>query len=219
MNVILCYGDSNTHGTKPVNANQTLTRYTRGVPWPDKMGSALGTEYLVISEGLPGRTTVHDDPISGGMRSGIKLLSATLHSHEPIDLLVLMLGTNDLKFQFSSSSFDIAQSVDRIIKETKWHAPGLDIMIISPASVSPSGVMSDLFSGAEILQKDLVSFWAMEFQENLLSRFTDLYELTVLIYIICANYTIIFQGAPYMQLCHILSCFIEVCIEICNYVP
>ena len=155
MNVILCYGDSNTHGTKPVNANQTLTRYTRGVPWPDKMGSALGTEYLVISEGLPGRTTVHDDPISGGMRSGIKLLSATLHSHEPIDLLVLMLGTNDLKFQFSSSSFDIAQSVDRIIKETKWHAPGLDIMIISPASVSPSGVMSDLFSGAEILQKDL----------------------------------------------------------------
>lgn len=155
MSVILCYGDSNTHGSKPAKENQPFARYARGVSWPDKMGAVLGTNHLVISEGLPGRTTVHDDQISGGMRSGIKLLSAILHTHDPLDLLVLMLGTNDLKSQFLSSSFEIAQSVDRIIKETKWHAPGLDIIIISPASVLPSGVMADLFSGAEIRQKDL----------------------------------------------------------------
>jgi len=66
-----------------------------------------------------------------------------------------MLGTNDLKPRFLSSSLDIAQSVDRIVKESQWYAPGLDVMIISPASVIPNGTLTDVFFGAEIRQKDL----------------------------------------------------------------
>tara|TARA_B110000459_G_scaffold143664_1_gene156488 strand:- start:3327 stop:3974 length:648 start_codon:yes stop_codon:yes gene_type:complete len=155
MSAILCYGDSNTHGTMPILPGQPLVRYERGIPWPDKMSNILGSKHIVISEGLPGRTTVHDDPIGGGMRSGIDLLPAILKSHEPLDLLIIMLGTNDLKPRFLSSSLDIAQSVDRIVKESQWYAPGLDVMIISPASVIPNGTLTDVFFGAEIRQKDL----------------------------------------------------------------
>ena len=61
MGSILCYGDSNTHGTLPMAAPGLLERHPRGARWPEVMARLLGPEAEVIAEGLPGRTTVHED--------------------------------------------------------------------------------------------------------------------------------------------------------------
>jgi lysophospholipase L1-like esterase len=79
----------------------------------------------VISEGLPGRTTVHDDLVEGGKRSGLEVLPAILPSHAPLDLMLLMLGTNDLKPRFSVTAAEIARSIERLVVEARNIMPGL----------------------------------------------------------------------------------------------
>ena len=118
MAVILCYGDSNTHGTPPMANLGVQDRHSPGQRWPDVMAAALGPDHRVIDEGLPGRTTVHDDPVEGGMRNGLTVLPAVLHSHRPVDLLVLMLGTNDLKHRFSVTGFDSFIWKNKIVPTT-----------------------------------------------------------------------------------------------------
>ena len=93
---ILCYGDSNTWGYDPVNA----CRYDRNIRWPGVLQKELGQAYYVKEEGLCGRTTVWDDPVEGH-KNGLKQLTPILHSHCPLDLVVIMLGTNDLKMRYS----------------------------------------------------------------------------------------------------------------------
>jgi lysophospholipase L1-like esterase len=75
----------------------------------------LGSEYYVIEEGLNGRTTVLDDPIEGTHKNGLKYLIPCLESHAPIDLVLIMLGTNDFKTRFSVSAFDIALSAGALV--------------------------------------------------------------------------------------------------------
>jgi lysophospholipase L1-like esterase len=113
---VLCYGDSNTWGFDPL----TRERYERGERWTGVLQSTLGRDYHVIEEGLNGRTTVWDDPV-GCYRvtaqgnapdtslNGKTYLIPCLQSHKPLDLVIIMLGTNDLKKRFSLSAFDIAQ--------------------------------------------------------------------------------------------------------------
>ena len=158
MPTILCYGDSNTHGTVPLMELGQFARYPRGTPWPDVLAQKLGPEFLVISEGLPGRTTVHDDPVDGGKRSGIDVLPAILPSHAPVDLMLLMLGTNDLKPRFSVTAAEIARSVERLVSEARGIAPDLAVMVIAPAPVQEAGVLKDVFEGAEIKQENLSEF-------------------------------------------------------------
>ena len=160
MAVVLCYGDSNTHGTKPLVSLGAFERYARGDRWPDVMADRLGTEHSVLSEGLPGRTTVHDDLVEGGMRNGLTVLPAILHSHKPIDLMVLMLGTNDLKHRFSVTAFEIARSVERLVVATKAEGVVQDILIVSPAPVKEAGVLTDVFAGAEARQAGLANHLA-----------------------------------------------------------
>ena len=100
---ILCYGDSNTWGYNP----HTELRYPRAVRWTGVLQRGLGPAYHVIEEGLNGRTTVWDDPIEG-YKSGKEYLVPCLETHKPMDLVVIMLGTNDLKHRFSLTAFDIA---------------------------------------------------------------------------------------------------------------
>ncbi len=152
MAVILCYGDSNTHGTAPLKALGAQDRHPRGARWPDVMAEALGEDHEVIAEGLPGRTTVHDDVIEGGMRNGLTVLPAVLHSHRPIDLMVLMLGTNDLKVRFSVTSWEIARSVERLALTAKAEGVVRDVMIISPVPVIETGVLAPVFVGAQARQ-------------------------------------------------------------------
>ncbi|MBY6202532.1 SGNH/GDSL hydrolase family protein [Maritalea mobilis] len=152
MTTILCYGDSNTHGTMPFEEFGVRRRHLQGSRWPDTMAAALGPRYQVIAEGLPGRTTVHEDLVEGGKRSGLDVLPAILHSHEPIDLLILMLGTNDLKPRFSVTAFEIARSVERLVILSRQLLPSLPILLFSPAPVREVGTLAEVFAGAETRQ-------------------------------------------------------------------
>ena len=96
MRRILCFGDSNTWGYDPA----TGERFDEQTRWTGVLQAALGGDYTVIEEGLNGRTTVWDDPIEGH-KNGHEYLVPCLETHRPLDLVVLMLGTNDLKRRFS----------------------------------------------------------------------------------------------------------------------
>ncbi|GGG76581.1 hydrolase [Salipiger pallidus] len=155
MSVILCYGDSNTHGTMPMTIAGQSLRHPRGQRWPDVMARLLGPDHEVMSEGLPGRTTVHDDVVEGGERNGIKVLPAILHSHKPIDLLIVMLGTNDLKPRYGVTAYEIARSVERIVLAAQAEGVHRRTLVISPAPVRETGTLRDVFTGAESRQTGL----------------------------------------------------------------
>lgn len=160
MAVVLCYGDSNTHGTPPLERLGVQGRHAPDERWPDVMAGMLGPGHRVIDEGLPGRTTVHDDRVEGGMRNGMTVLPAVLHSHQPIDLVMLMLGTNDLKHQFSVTAFEIARSVERLVLTTRAEAVAKDILIVAPVPVRECGSLAEIFAGAEARQAGLTSYLA-----------------------------------------------------------
>src|SRR5688572_13370016 len=108
MKTILCFGDSNTWGYVP----GTGKRYPRSERWPGVLQETLGNEFLIIEEGLNARTTTMDDPIRGGaIKNGLTYLRPCLESHAPIDLVLLLLGTNDLKHRFGLSAYDVAANV------------------------------------------------------------------------------------------------------------
>ncbi|NCN05749.1 MAG: SGNH/GDSL hydrolase family protein [Spirochaetales bacterium] len=109
--VILCFGDSNTWGASP---SESGVRYPRDVRWPGQLQKILGDAYYVIEEGQPGRTTVWDDPIEQH-KNGAKVLPSLLESHRPLDLVIILLGTNDLKARFSLTPEDIALGARRLV--------------------------------------------------------------------------------------------------------
>ena len=92
MKNVLCYGDSNTYGYIP----ETGLRYPKNVRWTGVLQNLLGKNFNVIEEGCNGRTTIFDDPIEG-WKNGRDYLKPCLNSHKPIDIIIMMLGSNDLK--------------------------------------------------------------------------------------------------------------------------
>lgn len=108
---VVCYGDSNTWG---VNTKQNLIRLSPEKRWTQVAARILGEDYRIIEEGLQGRTTVFDDPFGYG-RNGEKYLDIAVLSHDPINLLVIMLGTNDMKEMFRVTAEDSAWGIERII--------------------------------------------------------------------------------------------------------
>lgn len=107
MKTILCYGDSLTWGYDPV----TGERISRNKRWPGVLRDNLNDKYYIIEEGLNGRTTVWDDPLHGGFKNGMKYLIPCLASHRPIDIVILFLGTNDLKKRFSLTASEITHGI------------------------------------------------------------------------------------------------------------
>ena len=87
---ILCFGDSNTYGYKPDGTG----RFDTNTRWTSLLQKKLGADHRVIEEGLCGRTTVFQDDLREGRR-GLDLIGVTMEMHTPIDLLIVMLGTND----------------------------------------------------------------------------------------------------------------------------
>jgi lysophospholipase L1-like esterase len=153
MKTILCYGDSNTHGTIP---GDDLNRFPYHQRWTGIMARQLGNEYLVVEEGLSGRTTVFEDPIEPH-RNGRPYLMPCLMSHQPIDLVVLMLGTNDTKVRFSAPAIDIATGagllVDIIQKsQTGFNMVAPQILLVAPP---PLGKLTDYeeFFGVDSVAK------------------------------------------------------------------
>lgn len=116
---ILCYGDSNTHGTMPMAHARNVRRFGPQQRWPGIMQAKLGSRYHVIEEGLPGRTSMFDDPIEGAHKNGRAYLQPCLESHWPLDFVVLMLGVNDLKARFGLSAHDIACAAGAMVAATQ----------------------------------------------------------------------------------------------------
>jgi len=114
MKRVLLFGDSNTWGAKPIKKYNIVERYDFNERYGGVLQKELGDEFLIIEEGNPGRTTIWEDPIEG-FKNGREYLIPCLDSHQPLDLVVVMLGTNDLKVRFSLSAFDIAQSAGVLV--------------------------------------------------------------------------------------------------------
>lgn len=135
---ILCFGDSNTHGccADPGDCAGGGTRFSEEERWTGRLQAALGTEYLVIEEGLSGRTTVFEDPAEEGLR-GLDYLVPCLMSHSPVDLLVVMLGTNDVRSCFASSAVVICRGMERLLRRALaadcWGPAGPRILLMPPA--------------------------------------------------------------------------------------
>ena len=117
---ILCLGDSNTHGycADPNDCADHGIRFNEEERWTCRLQKALGEEYLVTEEGLSGRTTVFVDPIHESM-DALSVIYALLKSHEVIDLLIIMLGTNDVKERFGANAACIAAGMERLILKAK----------------------------------------------------------------------------------------------------
>lgn len=110
MKTVLCFGDSNTWGYDPASITAPFPRrHPPEVRWTGVLARELGSEFRVIEEGQNGRTTVHEDPLNI-CRKGKDYLPACLESHKPLDLVILMLGSNDLKGMFNMPPGEIANS-------------------------------------------------------------------------------------------------------------
>ncbi|MBQ8830197.1 MAG: SGNH/GDSL hydrolase family protein [Oscillospiraceae bacterium] len=118
MKHVLCFGDSNTYGLKPEWIQGSFGRHDENTRWPGKMRNLLGDDYRVIEEGQCGRTTVFEDP-TFPMKSGINYLRPCIESHTPLDLIIIMLGTNDTKGMFNASAAEIAAGLGRLIQTAK----------------------------------------------------------------------------------------------------
>lgn len=116
---VLCYGDSLTWGYDAEN----LGRHDYEDRWPSVLQKALGASVNVIAEGLNGRTTAYDDHLSDCDRNGARVLPTLLHSHCPVDLVIIMLGTNDLKRGIGpGSAVGAVKGVERLVTLVRQHA-------------------------------------------------------------------------------------------------
>jgi lysophospholipase L1-like esterase len=149
---LLCFGDSNTHGSCAIRQAGDLVRFDRNIRWPGVMAADLGTGFHVIEEGHPGRTTLHNDPIEGPHKNGIAMLPALLETHRPLDLVIVMLGTNDLKQRYGLPACDIAASVDRLLRMIVSSNSGLvgqppKALLVAPTPILETGFLANIFAG------------------------------------------------------------------------
>ena len=161
MRSVLLFGDSNTHGTMPLPDLGLSDRFGREERWPGRLRKLL-PDWDVIEEGHPGRTTVHDDPVEGAHRNGLTVLPALLESHRPLDLVVVMLGTNDLKERFSVNATDIAHSLERLARVilgsgagTGNGAPG--VLLVCPPPIIEVGCLAGMFAGGAAKSQGLAA--------------------------------------------------------------
>lgn len=132
---ILCFGDSNTWGYDAVN----MERYSEVIRWTRRLGRLLGEEYEIIEEGLNGRTAVCDDPLKEGL-NGLTYFYPCLMTHKPIDLVIIMLGTNDAKERFSLNAYNIAMGITRLAEKARYASSGRkgndpEILVVAPAPI------------------------------------------------------------------------------------
>ncbi len=148
---ILCFGDSNTHGycADPADcADPALARFNEDERWTRLLQKALGEDFLVVEEGLSGRTTVFNDPLHECM-AGLDVIYSCLKSHEPVSLLVIMLGTNDTKERLGANAACIALGMERLVRKAMtvdcWGPGGKpNILIVAPPHILPLMEDSDV---------------------------------------------------------------------------
>lgn len=139
---IVCIGDSNTHGycADPSDcADGALQRFNEDERWTRLLQKKLGDGYLVIEEGLSGRTTVFEDPLHEAMPA-LPYIYPCLKSHEPVSLLIIMLGTNDTKERLGANASCIALGMERLVRKAMtvdcWGPGGKpNILIVCPPPI------------------------------------------------------------------------------------
>ena len=134
MKNIMCFGDSNTFASDPNGG-----RHPYEVRFTGRLQKMLGPEYRIIEEGCGGRTTVFEDEIEAG-RNGKTALPTCIASHNPLDLVVVMLGTNDLKERYQATVWDLGRAMEQIIRiiENYPYAPYYPkpkILLVSPIEI------------------------------------------------------------------------------------
>jgi lysophospholipase L1-like esterase len=140
-------------------------RFAPAERWPGVLAAELGAGWRVVEEGLPGRTTVYPDPISGVHKNGLALLPAALESHRPIGVVVTMLGTNDLKQRFAVPVVEIGESVSLLVHHVRhsYMGPGgahPAILLIAPPPVLEAGCLAEIFAGGAAKSRRLAETYA-----------------------------------------------------------
>ena len=168
---ILCLGDSNTHGycADPGDCADGGIRFNEDERWTCLLQKMLGDDYLVSEEGLSGRTTVFVDPLHPCM-DAISLAYPLLKSHEFIDLLVIMLGTNDTKERFGLSPACIALGMARLVKKAQatecWGDKKPNILVIAPPHIGEemhsSDVAATMGAGCAAKSRELAKYYAQQ---------------------------------------------------------
>jgi lysophospholipase L1-like esterase len=165
MKTVLCYGDSLTWGWGYDGG--ALSRHALADRWPSVVQAALGSAAHVIAEGLNGRTTAFDDWLAGVDRNGARILPTVLMSHAPLDLIVILLGTNDLKSWIHGNPAAAKQGMKRLIEIVRGHdypmgvaAP--KILIVSPPAIRPTdnADFREMFAGGDKASRQLAPLYA-----------------------------------------------------------
>jgi lysophospholipase L1-like esterase len=171
MKRILCYGDSNTWGYDPAGNK----RFDENERWTRLLAKELGEGYSVIEEGLNGRTTVFDDQLVP-YRNGRDMIVPLFWSHKPLDCVVIMLGTNDLKPKFAPDAASVAAGVETLVgllldPATLEGGERPRILVVSPIEVGgkiESSMFNEMFGGraAISLSRELPALIARVAERN-----------------------------------------------------
>lgn len=152
---VLCFGDSNTWGSDPADADR---RFPWSIRWPGVLQRELGGDYHVVEEGLGGRTTVVDDPLLPH-RSGLAYLAPCLESHAPLDLVIVMLGTNDISYSWvtAAAAAEGAGVLAHLVRRSEAGPGGGApyVLLVCPPPVGPITESADLYAGAEQKSREL----------------------------------------------------------------
>lgn len=152
---ILCYGDSNTWGIIPGSEQ----RHPTNKRWTGILQNQLGNNFEIIEEGLPGRTTNVDDPDAEG-KNGAAYLTSCIRSHYPVDLVILMLGTNDLKKRYQRTLEQIAEGITEVVEiienvEYNYNKKPQIILLSPPIIDETTERVQDRYSEAEEKSRQL----------------------------------------------------------------
>src|SRR5690606_31147760 len=134
---ILAYGDSLTFGSNPIKNGP---RHAYEDRWPTVLERGLGGAARVIAEGLGGRTTAHDDWFANADRNGARILPTLLESHSPLDMVIIMLGTNDIKPIHGRTASEAGRGMGRLVQVVRGHYGGKrepvpEIVLVAPPPI------------------------------------------------------------------------------------
>ncbi|EPJ55834.1 MAG: hypothetical protein OFPI_02630 [Osedax symbiont Rs2] len=161
---VLCFGDSNTWGTVPGKS----CRYDENERWPALLNSALASEADVIEEGQQGRTLVHNNPFQGD-KNGQRYLKDCVEKYAP-DLVLILLGTNDLKKRFALCVDDVAKSAAHLAEQTQQYKSSslrksVKVLLIAPPAVYEVGAYAKMYAGAGAKSMQFAKFYALYAQQ------------------------------------------------------
>jgi lysophospholipase L1-like esterase len=163
---IFVFGDSNSWGWNPSNdLVSLLKRWDDDERWPGILQKELGDKYRVVVDGLNGRTTVWNDPIEE-YRCGKDQIIPALDAQAPIDLLIIFVGTNDLKARYTVTAQDIANSAGLLVLKAKNQVGAFaegkpNILLVCPPPIGPleGGILENMFAGGVEKSKELSKYF------------------------------------------------------------